>query len=659
MHGSRRNLPHRGRRSARGALRIFRGRSQGLSRHDRALGAGLPPAAGPDPAAGAARGAAGQPHLRSRLFAGRGHAGGASRGAGRRRRHRRRGPRPRHGGALSRADCRRQLPRPGRGPGGRPARGADRERVGGAGLLHAAVRAGGSARCADPPHPRRPASRRGAGAGREAGVRAAGPPGLAEHPPPRLQAQPGLFRPGNRAQAPGAGERAGPGNTRAAPRATRNRRIRDRRRLVPVLQFRGHRGRQGIPMSEHQTAGREPDDPEGLDPKELDRIERLRDRTDEIELIISGLTTVALFTLPGMLFETFSQRFSHQSFAGSQIVDILLVILPGLFYALGGCFAVHLMIRAYWAGLVGLRSVYPGGIVWKRVPGVGRMTREHYRSNLPDLRRAIASVDQPERLSEISLWIMLSAFIGGPGLLWLLDAVLGERLPGLAERPFFRSTVRALIRFNAWIWPQRLILPVQLTLQTNTRPFLFTLLTAAGSIFIVTLGFVRYEAWTSFTLSDQFRYLGDEAIEGGIDSAHYESLRGAPDRLRPVPTIDGFEQRSAFVRVFLPYYPMRDNPVLDDRCPVELDPVDCLRGLWTLRLGNLQTAPATLLPTERRDLNQRGLTGVLPLTGLTPGLHVLEVEWNASDDPDASRTYRIPFLFSPDQELGARDVESA
>ena len=438
---------------------------------------------------------------------------------------------------------------------------------------------------------------------------------------------------------------------------------------------------------------------EELDAKELDRIERLRDRTDEIELIISGLTTVALFTLPGMLFDALSMRYSHQSLGGSQVMEILLVILPGLFYALGGCFAVHLMIRAYWAGLAGLRSVYPGGILWNRVPGVGRMTLEHYRKHLPDLRRAIASADhaasalfsvismialgmlwvsglmlvillgaqvlgsalgEPDGFSDEALVILMVLFVGAPGLLWLLDAMLGSRFPGLAARPFYRSVVRALIRVNAWIWPQRLILPVQLTLQSNTRPFLFTLMTAVGAACIMMLGFMRYEAWTSFTLSDQFRYLGSEAIlDSGIDSAYYEDLRGAPDRLRLVPTIDDFEQRSAFVRVFLPYYPRRDNAILDQQCSGDLEPVDCLRKLWTVRFGGRQIDAGAFLPTERRDLNQRGLTAVMPLTGAAPGMHVLEAVWNEAGDPDSRRTYRIPFLFSPDQELAAESPEDS
>ena len=432
-----------------------------------------------------------------------------------------------------------------------------------------------------------------------------------------------------------------------------------------------------------------------IDAKELDRIERLRDRTDEIELIISGLTTLALFTVPGWLFEVISSSYSHHSLASSQAMEILLTVAPGLFYALGGCFAIHLMIRAYWAGLVGLRSVYPGGIIWDRIPGVGRLTREHYQKRLPDLGRAITSADHAASLLFavismialsmlwVSVWmiivlitgqflgaeldlaaisLLLGLFVIPPSLLWILDALLGPRIPGLVERPSFRSVVGVLISINAWLWPQRLILPVQLTLQTNTRPFLFTIMITLSSMCIVIFGNLRYEAWTEFTVSEQFRYLDTAAIETGIDSAHYESLQGMQDRLRPVPTIDDFEQRSAFVRVFLPYYPQRDNAVLDAHCAEDEEAVDCLRGLWSVRLDARSIAPESLLPTERRDLNQRGLTGVLALTGLAPGLHRLEIVWNhqaESGDSDESQTFSVPFLFSPDQELAADAPSSA
>lgn len=273
-----------------------------------------------------------------------------------------------------------------------------------------------------------------------------------------------------------------------------------------------------------------------------------------------------------------------------------------------------------------------------------------------------AATGDVDGVLRIFLWLMVGLFTGISVLLWILDAVLGSRIPGLAERPFFRSFVGVLIRINGWIWPQRLILPVQLTLQTNTRPFLFSIMIALGTAGIMIVGFLRYEAWTEFTVSEQFRYLETATIQQGIDSAHYENLRERRDRLRPVPTIDDFEQRSAFIRVFLPYYPQRDNAVLDVQCPDSAQGLDCLRNLWSVSLGARSITPASLLPTERRDLNQRGLTGVLPLTGLTPGMHRLEIVWNHAIEPgdsDESQTFSIPFLFSPDQELAADPPSSA
>jgi len=429
-----------------------------------------------------------------------------------------------------------------------------------------------------------------------------------------------------------------------------------------------------------------------IDPKELDRIERLRDRTDEIELIISGLTTVALFTMPGWLFESLTAYFSHRTQASSQVIEMLLILAPGLFYGLGACFAVHLVIRAYWAGLAGLRSVYPEGIRWDRIPGIGPMTKESYKKRLPDLSHAIASSDHAastlfsvismialgmlwisililgiimaaqllgplvgdvDQALDILLIIMITFFVGPPMLIWVLDAFLARRIPDLKDRPWVRGVVDRLNDLYFWLWPQRLILPVQLTLQSNTRPRLFNLLVIIGTAVIVLIGFWRYEAWTEFTLSNQFVYMDNAAIGQGIDSAHYEHLRGPRDRLRPVPTIHHFEQRSAFVRVFLPYFPRRDNLVLDAHCADQKEPMSCLRSLWSVALGDRVLDTAQLLPTERRDLNQRGLTGVLPLTGLAPGLHRLDIVWNPAGASVDSHTFTIPFLFTPDQELNA------
>ncbi len=453
-------------------------------------------------------------------------------------------------------------------------------------------------------------------------------------------------------------------------------------------------------MTERKGANAERPAEQGVDARELERIERLRDRTDEIELIISGLTTVALFTLPGFLFDLAAARFSHFSITMTQAVQLMLIVLPGLCYTLGACFAVHLMIRAYWAGLAGLHSAFPRGIDWQRVPGMGRRGRDHHRARLPDLTEAIARADHAASalfavISMIALsmiWVsgylvlvvafgallgallddadlalelasvILVALLVVPALvLWLLDVVIDRARPGLADRPGYRRVVEGLIRINGWVWPQRLILPVQLTLQSNTRPYLVSVLIALGSVCIVMIGQARYEFFSEFSTSSDYRYLDAAALVDGVQSAHYLDRRRAGDRLRTVPVLDSFEQSGAYLEVFIPYQPRRDDPVLDERCASGIEPLQCLRELWTVRLGPHGIEPGALLATERRDLDQRGLTGLVPLTGLAAGLYRLEITWNPSDPDDVDpgpTTYSLPFLFSPDQELGAREPEA-
>jgi hypothetical protein len=435
-----------------------------------------------------------------------------------------------------------------------------------------------------------------------------------------------------------------------------------------------------------------------VDPEEA-KFARLRDRTDEIELIISGLTTVALFTLPGLFFETLMNIQSHQSVVTAMGSNVLLILIPGLFYVLGSCFAVHLMIRAYWAGLIGLRTVFPQGIDWQRTPGLGPIGQRYYRDRLPSLSASISKADhlasslfsvislialgmiwttaligvvvvgagligsrtgQTNQAVTLATLFMVGGFVGVAALLWLLDAKFGRWFPGLLQRTWYQRLIRGLIRINGWIAPQRLILPVQLTLQSNTRPRLFAFLLAAGIALTLVVGQLVYSSWTQFSLSGEFRYLDDELAREGFRSTYYENLRSSRDRLRFYPMIDDFVQQRSVVSVFLPYFPLRDNLIMDQQCGDEVPPLDCLRGLWQVSLGDRILLPERLIPAERLDLNLRGLIGVVELTGLEPGLHTLEVRWNQGGDASAlddryevaNRVYSIPFVFAPAYEMG-------
>jgi hypothetical protein len=61
-------------------------------------------------------------------------------------------------------------------------------------------------------------------------------------------------------------------------------------------------------------------------------MERLRDRTDELELIISSLTIFALFSMPGWLLDKIADTYTHLS-TSLAIAGILTgTLLAGVMY---------------------------------------------------------------------------------------------------------------------------------------------------------------------------------------------------------------------------------------------------------------------------------------------------------------------------------------
>ena len=432
-------------------------------------------------------------------------------------------------------------------------------------------------------------------------------------------------------------------------------------------------------------------------------MERLRDRTDELELIISSLTIFALFSMPGWLLDKIADTYTHLS-TSLAIAGILAgTLLAGISYVLAACFVVHLMARAYWVGLIGLRTVFPEGINWSKTPGIGPLTRQYYRDTLPDLDTVIQKTDRlaSSLFAVISmltlgvLWfgailivtlvvsgaigarfgltntgmgigsiVILALFLGVPLLVYLLDAQLASRVPRLRDNRAFAGLVRILRRIAGTAYPQRLVLPVQLTLQSNTRPLVFVFAMAIGVVLIVAIGNTRAAAWRNFTISGEFVYLDTAQVQQGFRSTYYEDMPSPVDRLRAWPRVDSFEQTGSFVRLFLPYQPLRDNLMLDEFCGRDAeapDRVDCLRQLWAVSIDGTPVPMSGFESAERADLEMRGLIGLVPLTGLEPGLRRIEVVWNPDgadetaplDDryTQVSNRYVIPIAFAPDFEL--------
>lgn len=431
--------------------------------------------------------------------------------------------------------------------------------------------------------------------------------------------------------------------------------------------------------------------------------ERLRERTDELELILSGLFAFALLATPSWLFTRWAEASVHATGAWDMVLTLCFMFGTGLCYSLGGFFLVHLCVRGYWVSLIGLKASFSRGIRWDAVGTMGPVSRDYYQRRLPDL---LHSIDRADRAGSVLfaiatliaimlLWvtaiilavILLGAALGqllgdtGRGiamvyavfmvlvlgcavLLFVIDVMLIKRWPQLQHKAMVRRLLNGMLSFYGFIIPQRLIMPVQLTLQSNLPAWVFVAFLSVVTALAPGLGLLYLNQSRSFAPGGSYTHLDGDSVELGMRSAHYENLRSQRDQLLRLPMIPADLIDASHLRLFLPHIPDRDQELLAQRCPTPVDAqpgraermaqqVVCLAGLWKVTLNDSAADVSGFLPSERRDLGLRGLQGYLPMQGLQPGRQDLRVTWNP-DGPETGdqkpREYHIPFWFSPGYE---------
>lgn len=336
--------------------------------------------------------------------------------------------------------------------------------------------------------------------------------------------------------------------------------------------------------------------------------ERLRERTDELELIISGLSLFALLSLPGWLFEQFQVYYARLPIGITAAAVGMLPITSAICYVMALLFLLHLAVRAHWIGLVGLKSAFPLGVRWERLRGVGPVTQQALQRRLGSVDDAIVRADRIASVlfslitfSAISLgvlgaWMTLTFVVGGlfgsslggtnhfineaigwlvlamigvPLLLWLLDGVIARRWRWLREARLFALLVAVLRFVEGLFFPPRLVGAARLTLQSNTLPRLFFPLFIVALLAVSQFGTQLFQQGRGFDVMGSQVYVAGRDIQAGQRSLFYETQRTPIDRIRTGPIIPSPVIETAWLPLFLPYTAIIDDPVLAQRCPPE------------------------------------------------------------------------------------------
>jgi hypothetical protein len=268
-----------------------------------------------------------------------------------------------------------------------------------------------------------------------------------------------------------------------------------------------------------------------------------------------------------------------------------------------------------------------------------------------------------ERLGEIFrilvLLLLVPILVAGP-----LDRAIGGRLDP-AGRP--ARLLRALTSFYYRALFMDLYAPIMMILFSNVRKKAIYPLFTAAFVGVLGLFFLSVMVREGMLSLDSDVYMPAEPGAQEVSPSHYEDQRPEGEVFRMSPSIQSDVIRDPYIKLFIPYYPRRHNPVLARRCPgvkplqepglrfegrnASAPPAgavrEVLRCLAEIHRVSLDGKPVPGLEFQfstHPKTGLRGIVGYIPTAGLSPGSHLLRVEWVPRPEPRKGERPPDPYL---------------
>lgn len=412
--------------------------------------------------------------------------------------------------------------------------------------------------------------------------------------------------------------------------------------------------------------------------KEMREAGQLTSPTWELELFLSGALVFAMLQLPELVEHFFAGIEPHVAGATRTVVGNLALYAKAIAYTLLLTFTVHLVGRAQWVALMGLQSVFPGGIQWDRMK-MGPISRELYQQRTPALSRGIARLDNfcsiifSAGMLFVLLFIYSAVLVGVMGsLAWLAARLLSHgqhmyswffalavvfvAIPvvgALADKRWGESidrdswkyrVLQGMLRLSFAINLVRVAGPMMWTLMSNVGRGKVMAAMYVGLMTIIFISAADRLARKGALSVNSYEYYG-ASLEHGVSGAQYENQRpaNAPPR---TPMIQSDIVRDPYVKLFVPYSPQRHNVALARECPglrplqaqgVQLGAetavadslaVPALRCLARIHAVTLDGAPRPDIDFafyEHPGTGLRGILAYIPVDSLPRGRHVITV----------------------------------
>ena len=266
------------------------------------------------------------------------------------------------------------------------------------------------------------------------------------------------------------------------------------------------------------------------------------------------------------------------------------------------------------------------------------------------------------------LYVLMGLVVLGSGVTPVIDRRFGARIDPSTRRG---RALRRAAQAYYWAMGLRLLGPIMLTLQSNTRRRMFAIVlytTMFGILLFVT---ARVVARLNGLEANSYAYFA-QPDSHSVNARYYESQRRSAEALPSTPTIQSDVIRDPYIKLFIPYMPERHNRAIATTCPgvKPLRPLGlqlfgpggdtvpdnaatavlrCLAQLHPVTLNGAPLANLEFRFYEHPGNSLRGVIAYIPTAGLARGRNVLTVKrapraGRAGGQPaPPPRPYVIPF----------------
>lgn len=367
----------------------------------------------------------------------------------------------------------------------------------------------------------------------------------------------------------------------------------------------------------------------------------IQNRSWEPEIIISGITLTFVFLLPTHLYNMFAaliQDHGAWDILGRMQYNICLMLLTGLKMIL----IVHLVLRGFWVGYVGLSYVFPHGVKPDNLPRGVRADQ---------FERPEVFVIRIERVCSLLFSMVFTSLLFVIGffamfvpitLLFLtpLDPVQIKNIALFVIVPLGGLGIPILTLLLTTVWKDSWL----------TRKLGAFGLDQSLSIYMSNLGRLRtgliyglfFALIVAFTWNhmDDFSFRNRSPVEPmtrpgiiALQAEHYEHLRD--DRLRVQrATLDQYRQEAGGMRLFVARYmqdkytitKLKDSLELREKAGV----TGALKDLWIqdvheVWIDDRRLSGLKWIYTRHPETGQWGFETMVPLHDVTPGDHQLKI----------------------------------